>query len=356
MPPAAKPHIVFVATAARQSGAWRIVTELARLAQADPSAAYTFITTRPLHLAGIRNPVTGELGLWRRLLFECFGIRGLLRTDGRPADVLVSLNNLGILGARGIRQYVYIHQSLPFYPELKWRLDRRELGPLFYQKLYGYFMWISIKLTSARVIVQTRTMAARVRRRWRLASLCWFPHCAAGEARAARPDWADTVAFFYPATAHPHKNHAVLGRALALLEARRPDLRGRVRVLFTLGPGELGCMATPIEYLGSCTREEVAACYARSAALLFPSLVETVGLPLVEASALGLPIICADAEYAREILRGYPGATYADPRDPAPWAQAMIAAADAVLRDAGLRRHPPHRPAIPATDLNDLKA
>jgi len=38
---------------------------------------------------------------------------------------------------------------------------------------------------------------------------------------------------------------------------------------------------------------------------LFPSYIETFGLPLIEAAAFGLPIGVANEAYAHEVLKGY---------------------------------------------------
>jgi glycosyltransferase involved in cell wall biosynthesis len=49
-------------------------------------------------------------------------------------------------------------------------------------------------------------------------------------------------------------------------------------------------------------------------ACIFPSVCESFGHPLVEALALGKPLVCADRPYAREICG--PNALYVDPENP----------------------------------------
>ena len=39
--------------------------------------------------------------------------------------------------------------------------------------------------------------------------------------------------------------------------------------------------------------------------LLFPSYIETVGLPVYEAKSLGCPILVSDCAYARNIVNNY---------------------------------------------------
>ena len=47
--------------------------------------------------------------------------------------------------------------------------------------------------------------------------------------------------------------------------------------------------------------------------MIFPSLCETLGLPLQEAMSAGLPVLAADLPYAREVCGDY--ASYFNPRD-----------------------------------------
>ena len=71
----------------------------------------------------------------------------------------------------------------------------------------------------------------------------------------------------------------------------------------------------PVSFLGRLTPEEMKAVYSRSV-LVFPSYLETVGLPLLEAKALSRPIIAADLEYARESVGDYDKVHYFSALDP----------------------------------------
>jgi len=59
-----------------------------------------------------------------------------------------------------------------------------------------------------------------------------------------------------------------------------------------------------VVFLGSLTHQEVMKLYCTSV-LVFPSYIETYGLPLKEASLCGAPIIAADRPFSREILEHY---------------------------------------------------
>ena len=55
--------------------------------------------------------------------------------------------------------------------------------------------------------------------------------------------------------------------------------------------------------------------YAEYDVLIFPSLLETWGLPISEAKKFGLPILVADLPYSRETVGSYNRAKFFDPSD-----------------------------------------
>lgn len=42
--------------------------------------------------------------------------------------------------------------------------------------------------------------------------------------------------------------------------------------------------------------------YQRAGALIYPSTMESLGLPLIEARRMGLPIIASERDYVRDII------------------------------------------------------
>lgn len=73
--------------------------------------------------------------------------------------------------------------------------------------------------------------------------------------------------------------------------------------------------------INNCTDAELAEHLSRARALLFPSMVEGYGLPLVEALGAGIPVIASDIPVFREIAGDIPD--YLNPTDIAPWKQAI---------------------------------
>jgi glycosyltransferase involved in cell wall biosynthesis len=105
---------------------------------------------------------------------------------------------------------------------------------------------------------------------------------------------------FYPAQPWAHKNHERLFQALRVLRdrgvvvplvcsghrnARYPEVADRAAALG---------IADQVTFLGFLTPTEIQVLYGRAAMLVFPSLYEGWGLPILEAFAADLPVACSN--------------------------------------------------------------
>jgi glycosyltransferase involved in cell wall biosynthesis len=90
--------------------------------------------------------------------------------------------------------------------------------------------------------------------------------------------------------------------------------------------------------LGALDDRALAQVLVNARALLFPSFAEGYGMPLVEALALGVPVIASDLPVFEEIGQGIP--EFVPPDDEAGWTQAILeyAKPDSELRSAQLTR------------------
>jgi glycosyltransferase involved in cell wall biosynthesis len=139
----------------------------------------------------------------------------------------------------------------------------------------------------------------------------------------------------YPARAWPHKNHARLFEAFASLRETRPQLR---LVLTGGGLDRLEPLPEGVENLGSVPAEHLASLYRRAACLVYPSLYEGFGLPVLEAMACGCPVAASDAGAIPEIAGD--AAVLFDPTNVEGMAAAMLEADSRreELRELGLAR------------------
>jgi glycosyltransferase involved in cell wall biosynthesis len=115
----------------------------------------------------------------------------------------------------------------------------------------------------------------------------------------------------YPARPWPHKNHARLFEAFALLRRERPELE----LVLTGGGHDERDLPPGVRWAGLVSPDELASLYRRAACLVFPSLYEGFGVPPLEAMASGCPVACARAASLPEVV-GEAGVLF-DPLDPA---------------------------------------
>ena len=121
----------------------------------------------------------------------------------------------------------------------------------------------------------------------------------------------------YPANAWPHKNHERLFEAMALLRRDHRDLR----LVLT---GEHADAPDFVDVRGRVSQDELVDLYRRASALVFPSLYEGYGQPVLEALACACPVACSDLPPLREVAADM--AVYFDPLDPESIASATLEA------------------------------
>lgn len=144
---------------------------------------------------------------------------------------------------------------------------------------------------------------------------------------------------FYPANFWKHKNHDRLLQALRILRDQRSQT---VEVVFTGfdEPDGYPLAKKIAEYglqphahlLGYLTVEEIAYLYRHARMLVFPSLFEGFGIPVVEAMAAGCPVVASNTTSIPEVV-----ADAAELFDPTS-AQSMAETIEKVWCDPALRR------------------
>ena len=114
--------------------------------------------------------------------------------------------------------------------------------------------------------------------------------------------------FCYISLAHPHKNHQKLFEAVKILEREKLHLslvvtvesnkEDLIRMIEEINENSI----IKIVNLGTISKEKVCEVYAQSKCLIFPSLEESFGLPLIEAVDMGLDVISSDLNYVYQVI------------------------------------------------------
>lgn len=170
-------------------------------------------------------------------------------------------------------------------------------------------LWFSSRAGSAaRLLVQSTTMARMLAEKYQLDAEV-MPFSPVMQEIAPQPEQqAQQYDFVYVASAEPHKNHRKLINAWAILAKEQifpslcltfdsqlhPDIQTTIEQVKTQG--------ARITNLGPVAPSAVANLYTQSRALIFPSLIESFGLPLIEADRLGLDILASELDYVRDVV------------------------------------------------------
>ncbi|HEX9257993.1 MAG TPA: glycosyltransferase family 1 protein, partial [Acidimicrobiales bacterium] len=137
----------------------------------------------------------------------------------------------------------------------------------------------------------------------------------------------------YPAVTHPHKNHITLLHALVKLRKHRPDLRlvcaggrGNAHEEVLASIDALG-LNDSVVVPGRVSPADRDSLVAHADVLVFPSVFEGFGAPVLEAMYLGTPVVAAAATALPEVV-GDAG-VLVPPTD----ANAYVEAVEALLAD-----------------------
>lgn len=306
-------NIIVFDVPAESGGALSILRDFHNAVQnhSDETVQWTFVlSTATLEEAKnirVLNFPWVKKSWFHRLFFDNFVAPKLVVNS--KANRVFSLQN--VMVKTEVDQIVYMHQSLPF-SEYKFSLLRE---PKFwiYQNIIGTMIKKSI-LKAKTIVVQSQWIKNACVKKTNVDSdkiVVISPEVEVEVNGCFKPTKKALKTFFYPAKPIVYKNHEVILEASRLLKQHKIN---DYEILFTFDGNEnLHAMKLykqakrhdlPITFMGSLERERVFELYKKSV-LLFPSHIETFGLPLLEARKHGTPIIASDTSFAKEILSNY---------------------------------------------------
>lgn len=317
--------IIVNSTAARTSGALTILKQfISALPTNDTQNEYYIFINPQVKLKQVKNVhyIPIDTVSWaKRIYWDEIGLRKWMKKHKLIPDLFISFQNTGVKLDSNISQLIYYHQLLPL-TDHKWNVLKKDGFTLFlYQKFYAFF--VSRYLTpQSHIVVQIPSIKK---------AFCEKFNFLKEKISVIRPD-TDTIDykeikdylfndrflhFIYPATPFIYKNHIDIIKAMGILKDRGKV--SNIKIHFTFNKNEAPNLLNAILKLnmednfifeGSLPYKQLLSLYKSATALLFPSYIETFGLPLVEAANAGLPIIAMDLPYARDVIGKYEGAKF----------------------------------------------
>lgn len=250
-----------------------------------------------------------------RILFEHFKLTEIVKSI--DPDFVFSMQNTVMPHCKK-PQAVFFHQPLPFCRKRFSFFKKEERSLAFRQKVICGLIFKNGLKKADRIFVQTKWMKSSAIK-WlcsgntdiQVAQTLLPSVKGHGESDSSdiKSDRLRQPVFFYPAAAYPYKNHDVVISACKILEEKGID---NYTVVFTLSKDEntytkrLSSQSAglPVIFSGNIEHDEVNRLYKQSV-VLFPSYLESLGLPLYEAKSHGCRIIASNTPFADEALSGY---------------------------------------------------
>lgn len=328
-------NVIVNASALRSSGALSIynqfITHLPNYINNNKYYLFVDPSVNQPVIDGVTYIQDGNHGWLHRLSWEHGGLNRWLRRNNISPDIIVSLQNTGIV--TNCRQIIYYHQSLPFY-SWKWNLLKKSERLMWlYKYLYPYFVQLTLNRQTD-IVVQIPFVRRKFIDRFHFPPEkvhVLFPDLEQIDTSGVSyMDWDYSKKhFIFPATPLPYKEHRIILEALGLLKQRKSPFFQDIRVHFTISKGQsksvdklIMCygLQKQIIFDGVLPHDVLLSYYQSACGLIFPSVIETLGLPLLEAARFGLPILVSDLDYAHEVLQNYNGATFLESSNIELWA------------------------------------
>jgi glycosyltransferase involved in cell wall biosynthesis len=365
-------HFLLSADAARP--AYAVIHLMGRLYGVNPKCARRFVQKVAARWQGEgagkpRRRRRGIVGLYATLLgghwMAGWQLRRRLKDhQGPPIYLVVSHHHLSralwignIRRAFAARTACFLHDLIPIdYPEF--------VEPGLVQR-HGQMLQTIVRYFDA-VIVNSQTTADHFRhylaRRENAGVSAPKIHVAlpgvrafpSAPAAATSPASESVPYFMIIGTIEPKKNHLLL---LNLWSQLATSMSAPPRLLVIGARGWENEQVVDmlershrlhglVEEHNNLSDSAIGALIKGARAVLLPSIVEGFGLPLAEALASGVPVICSDIPAYREVGRDAP--EFLDPLDIQAWREAVVdyCRADSARRTAQLHRLP-HWPILP---------
>ena len=310
--------------AAESGGAITILDSYYENAKADINNNYVFFVSQKKYI-NQKNIVVlcfpwVKKSWLHRLYFDLIFSKKEMRKF--EFDSVISLQN-ALVPHTNKEQVVYFHNSL-FISKYKINIL---LNPKlwFYKNVYSQYVFYSLKKAKT-IIVQAKWICDILAKKLSLDEsrihvkkpfLTWTNDFSGYSISKIAHD--SIIVFFYPSSPVEFKNIKLIINSMKKVSK---NLYRYIKILITVNPNDnhitkkmftdITNNKLPIEFIGYISKKDVYNIYVQST-LIFPSLVESAPLPLIEAAHLNRDIIVSNLPYAVEMLDGYKNVKYFNP-------------------------------------------
>ncbi len=254
----------------------------------------------------------------KRIIFEYFS---LLRISKKiDSDIWINMQDTSAR-VYSYNSFVYCHNPSMFGEKKLWHLFY-DWKFFIWTYLYKYLFRINIK-SNRGVIVQQEWIAEEFKKLYKIDNTIVAKPIEDLPSKANN-DFLEKLVFVYPSISRLHKNFEVILKALEYIDNNYPSYNDKIFCSFTFNKNENRWSRylyknykklKNVEFTGYMKREDLIKKMENSTIGVFPSKLETWGLPITEFKQYRLPIILSDLKYAHETLGNYSRAIFINPDD-----------------------------------------
>lgn len=307
--------------AAKEGGALTILTKFIENLYNSKckNTFYIFVSVAELkrfEKENIKIIVLPRQNFIKRIIWDNFNFRNYLKKNNIQPDIVLSIQNTGLNINNKIPQLLYYHQSLPL-SEKRWNVfDKKQRVYWLYKNIYPFFIKQNLSKID-KIIVQTEWVKEAFVKKFNFSRDHIFvdkPSIKMPEIDKVKIIPKDKFRIFYPASPLIYKNHKIIVENLGKIKEKFSELDSRLECIFTFSKGENNevdklvqkyKLENTVNLIGKISYEKVLEYYKSSDLLIFPSYIETLGLPLLEAQHFNLEILAIELPYTRELLKNY---------------------------------------------------
>jgi glycosyltransferase involved in cell wall biosynthesis len=253
-----------------------------------------------------------------RMYYEYFYFKKL--SENLDANIWFSIQDLSPK-VKANKKFVYCHNPSPFYkPNLHDWIYGFRIS--FFAWFYKYAYRFNIQSNTA-VFVQQNWIKKQFEDWFKISNVkVSYPETRTINSIKTVELNKEKNIFFYPCFPRMFKNIGFICDAILLLPK---ELRDTISVYFTINGTENSYSKkitstyknhSEFKFIGALDRTTVAGYYNQMGALLFPSKLETWGLPLTETKEFNKPIFVSNLPYAHETVGVYDKVCFFDLNDP----------------------------------------
>lgn len=229
------------------------------------------------------------------------------------------------------RRAVYCHNPSPFR-KISFKDLYYQKEVFFFSLFYKFLYRINIKKNNY-VIVQQNWIRESFSKMFPLKkeNIILFPPQVFISNKSNKVESINNIPIFiYPTLPRPFKNIELICEAAKILVSNGTT---NFKIIITIDGSENTYSSNlvkkfkkfiQLDFIGFIKREEVFNYYSKSDCLIFPSTLETWGLPITEFKSFDKPILLADLEYAHETIGDYNKAVFFDAFKPEDLADKML--------------------------------